>query len=86
MDQAKVPLEPGKILENEIEPQIGADAAERLPGQERTDVVQHQPLDRACLHGRHGHADHAAHRRADPVDLGGAEMLDELQHVAGIGG
>jgi hypothetical protein len=59
----------GEVLERGAGGRLALEAEERVPRDERTDVVQHQPPDRRVGPGREQQADEPAHRGADPVEL-----------------
>ena len=64
--------------------EVDAEAAQGRAGDVGADVVDHQPADRGAGLGRQHHADQAAQRVADPVDLLDVEPGQERIHVGAV--
>ena len=84
VDQAQMRLELGQILEGQVQAEIGADLCERRLRHEWPDIVDHQPSHRRPLAGGQHDPDQAAHRGADPVDLGNAHDVEQARDLRGI--
>ena len=84
VDEAVIALDLLHAVEGGVEPDIVGDALERCHRDERADVVQHQPADRRARLARQHHADDAAHRGADIVDLVHVQARDQRRYAAQI--
>ena len=71
-------------VESRILTHISADTLERDKRNERPNIVDDEAPDRCIRLRRQQHADDAAHRRADPIDLFAAGARNKRRHVGKI--